>query len=130
MDKIISLTAAILITIPLFTDYRSLLHGGWKWIISFGKLLVNPKMLITFGIAWMITNGWSYLFVLFGGIFQIKWMLTVGLSYQAFLWLPITPEKIITVAISLPLARFIFPNDKKLQEGLKSLSPNAKVKGG
>ena len=32
---------------------------------------------------------------------------------MAFLWLPISPEKIVTVGISIALLKFLFPNDQK-----------------
>lgn len=80
-----------------------------KWLMFF----LNPHLLICFGIAWMITNGWCYLFILFGSVFRIGWMLAVGGGYGAILWLPFTPEKIITVMIAIFLLRLIFPRDEK-----------------
>ncbi len=80
-----------------------------KWLMFF----LNPHLLICFGIAWMITNGWCYLFILFGTVFRIGWMLAVGGGYAALLWLPFTPEKIITVMIAIFLLRLIFPRDEK-----------------
>jgi hypothetical protein len=58
-------------------------------------------MAISFGIAWVITNGWSYLAILFGWLFNISWLLSIGIGYQAFLWLPFTIEKPITFAIGV-----------------------------
>ena len=53
-------------------------------------------------------------------------MTAVGASYLAFLWLPITPEKIITIAIAVFLLKRLFPRDEKtlaylvsLREGIK-----------
>ena len=99
-----------------------------EWLFSLLIIFTSPKILLTFGIAWMITNGWSYLFVGFGIAFDIKWMLVVGSAYQTFLWLPITPEKIITVAISIWLGKLFFPKDDKLQARLLKLSPKNIVK--
>ena len=74
----------------------------------------------------MITNGWSYVFLGVGAFYGIDWMTAVGASYLAFLWLPVTPEKIITVAIAVFLLKRLFPKDKKtlaylvsLREGIK-----------
>lgn len=122
---------AILLTLALFSPYVDLKRVGANaiaWGLNFLKILITPKMLLTFGIAWMITNGWSYLFVGFGIAFDIKWMLGVGTAYQTFLWLPITPEKIVTVAIAIPLAKWLFPKDKKLQARLQELNPKNIVK--
>ena len=82
-----------------------------KKIIQF---ILNPKLLVCFVIAWIITNGWSYVFVFLGTHLKIKWMLSVGSAYLAFLWLPFTPEKLVTIALAIILLRFLFPNDKKM----------------
>lgn len=87
-----------------------------KWLMFF----LNPHLLICFGIAWMITNGWCYLFILFGSVFRIGWMLAVGGGYAALLWLPFTPEKIVTVLISIFLLRLIFPKDQKTLQVLRT----------
>ena len=65
-------------------------------------------MIICFILAWMVTNGWSYVFIAIGFIFKIEWMSTVGLSYQAFLWLPCTPEKLVTIPLAIWFDKLIF----------------------
>jgi hypothetical protein len=44
------------------------------------------------------------------------------------LWLPISPEKIVTVAIAMALLRFLFPNDQKTLGVLKNLYAKVKEK--
>lgn len=80
------------------------------------KLLMfclNPRFLLCFGLAWLITNGWSYILFGLGTLLDVGWMVAVGGGYMAFLWLPISPEKIVTVGISIALLKFLFPNDRK-----------------
>ena len=74
--------------------------------------LLNPRLLLCFGIAWMITNGWCYLFLTLGAILNIPWMAAVGGAYAALLWLPFTPEKIITIPLAIFFLRLLFPHDK------------------
>ena len=81
-----------------------------KKLFSF---VFNPRLLLCLFIAWMITNGWSYIFAFVGGVFDITWMFIVGTAYAGLLWLPFTPEKIITVVIAIFLLRWLFPKDKK-----------------
>ncbi len=83
--------------------------------------LLNPRFLLCLGIAWMITNGWSYIMLGIGTYYGIGWMIAVASAYLAFLWLPISPEKIATFAIALALLRWLFPNDKKTLAVLKQL---------
>lgn len=92
-----------------------------RWLLFLKQMILNPRFLLCFGIAWLITNGWSYLLFGLGMLFDIGWMTTVAGAYMAFLWLPFTPEKIVTFAIALGLRRFIFPKDKKTEEQLNSL---------
>ena len=54
-------------------------------------------------------------------------MTAVAGAYLAFLWLPISPEKIVTVALAMGLLRLLFPNDQKTLAVLKKLY--GKIKG-
>lgn len=99
-----------------------------KFFIKAAQFLFNPRFLLCFGLAWLITNGWSYIMFAIGSFFQIGWMIAVSSAYLAFLWLPVSPEKIITVAIAMALLRWLFPNDKKTLGMLKKLRQKIKLK--
>ena len=73
------------------------------------RLILNWRFLICFGIAWLITNGWSYLLFGLGLLLKNEWLLGISGAYLAFLWLPISPEKVVTCAIALFLVRRLFP---------------------
>lgn len=90
------------------------------------QFLFNPSLLLCLGIAWLITNGWSYILFAIGTYFQIGWMIAVASAYLAFLWLPISPEKIATVAIAIALLRFLFPKDEKTLAVLSRMLKKAK----
>lgn len=93
-------------TIPLKTRIFKQLK---KWLM----VILNPRLLLCLFIAWMITNGWSYVLTAVGTLLEIPWMVVTGGAYMSLLWVPFTPEKILTVIIALSLMRLIFPNDKK-----------------
>ena len=95
-----------------------------KKIIQF---IVNPRLLLCFILAWMITNGWSYLMFGVGTYFKIHWMTALSGAYLAFLWLPVSPEKIVTFVISIALIRWLFPKDEKTIAVLKELYEKAKL---
>ncbi len=92
-----------------------------KWLM----VILNPKLLLCLFIAWMITNGWSYVFTALGTALGITWMTVAGTAYMGLLWVPFTPEKILTVIIAIFLMRLLFPRDKKtiavLREELRKL---------
>ncbi len=81
-----------------------------KKVLNF---IFNPRLLLCFGIAWIITNGWSYIFAALGPFLGLEWMTVAGLAYMGFLWLPFTPEKLLTIAIAIFLLKIIFPKDEK-----------------
>ena len=92
------------------------------------EFIFNPHLLVCFGIAWFITNGWSYVMLGIGSLFRIKWMLGVAGAYLAMLWLPFTPEKLLTVAIAMGLLRLLFPDDRRTLAVLKELREKHKTK--
>lgn len=92
------------------------------------QFITNPRLLLCIAIAWFITNGWSYILFAIGGYFEIPWMLGISSAYLAFLWLPVSPEKLVTFAIAIALLRWLFPNDKKTLAVLRQLHHNVKNK--
>ena len=77
------------------------------------QVIANPRLILCFMIGWLITNGWSYILFGVGTFYEIEWMIAVAGAYLAFLWLPVSPEKIVTCAIAIALLRWLFPNDTK-----------------
>lgn len=90
------------------------------------QFLTNPRLLLCLLIAWFITNGWSYLALAIGTAFGINWLTAVASAYLAFLWLPVSPEKIVTVAIAIALMKKLFPDDRRTLAVLKVLRKNIK----
>ena len=92
-----------------------------KYLITILNFLLNPRFLFCFGVAWIITNGWSYILLLLGYLLDIGWMMTLASAYLAFLWLPVSPEKLVTLGIAMTLLKFLFPNDEKTLGILREL---------
>ncbi len=90
------------------------------------QFITNPRLLLCVAIAWMITNGWSYVLMAVGVWLKIGWMQAVAGAYLAFLWLPISPEKLVTFAIAIVILKKMFPNDEKTLAVLKRLKQKAK----
>ena len=95
-------------------------------ILKVIQFLLNPRLLLCLALAWMITNGWSYILMAIGTYFEIPWMMAVAGAYLAFLWLPVSPEKIATFAIAIALLRWLFPEDQKTLAVLKRWLAKAK----
>ena len=98
----------------MWNRIKSIVKTCWEFI-------VNPRLLLCFLVAWMITNGWSYVMLALGTWLEIKWMIAVAGAYLTFLWLPISPEKMVTLAITVALLRWWFPRDTRTLGKIKSL---------
>ena len=97
------------------------------WLKKAVQFLLNPRLLLCFGIGWIITNGWSYILMGLGTWLEIPWMIAVSGAYLAFLWFPFSPEKLATVAIAIGLLRWLFPNDQKTLAVLIEMKQKAKT---
>ncbi len=98
------------------------------WTKTVLQFLLNPRFLLCFGLAWIITNGWAYITTVIGVALKINWLTTVSAAYLAALWVPFTPEKIITVIIAIFLLKLLFPNDKKTLQKLYEIKNSIKSK--
>lgn len=96
--------------------------GSLSEILSF---ILNPRFVLCFGIGWIITNGWAYILFAAGGMLDIGWMKAVSGAYLTFLWIPFTPEKLVTVTIAIALLRLIFPNDERTLAVLRRMRKKA-----
>ncbi len=99
-----------------------------KFFRSAWEFLANPHLLICLALAWMITNGWSYLFIVFGFLFHLHAMTAIGTAYLAMLWFPFTPEKLITIALAIILLNKLFPKDRRTLVRLKAIKRKALFK--
>jgi len=70
-------------------------------------------MLISFLLAWIITNGWAYAMLGVGIWLDITWAKAVSGTYLGILWLPFTPEKLITVPLALFIQKVLFRRKAK-----------------
>jgi len=76
----------------------------WQLIKETVKPFLKPTVFISFGIAWLVTNGWAYVGAAAGnGAFR-----AVCVAYLAFIWLPTTPEKLITIPLALWFQKILF----------------------
>lgn len=77
------------------------------------RALTNPHLLISVGIAWFITNGWAYCAIGIGGYLGIGWLWKAGTVWAGLLWLPGTPEKLLTLPLAIFILRRLFPSDTR-----------------
>lgn len=84
-----------------------------EWWLKLKHLVATPTMLISFLLAWIITNGWAYAMLGIGIWLDITWAKAIGGAYLSFLWLPFTPEKLITIPLALFIQKVLFRRKAK-----------------
>ena len=91
------------------------------------QFIANPRLLLCWLVAWVITNGWSYILFGIGTYYEIEWMIGVAGADLAVLGRPISPEKLVTAAIDSALLRWLFPSDQKTLAVLRGWYEKAKA---
>lgn len=104
------------------------LHKIKQWIRTIIEFFLNPRLLLCLGLAWVITNGWAYITLSIAAALKIGWLAAVAGAYLAVLWVPFTPEKIITVIIGIFFLKKLFPNDQKTLQKLYLFKQSVKKK--
>lgn len=96
------------------------------WFKATVQFILNPRLFLCFGIAWLITNGWVYIALGLATWLNINWLKAVASAYLAFVWFPFTPEKLITIVIAIFFLKLLFPNDKRTLRRLTLLKKRIK----
>ena len=73
----------------------------WTKIKTYISPFLNWRILVIYLPIWFIMSGWTYLFIFLGTRYKISWMLAAGTFWATLLWLPITPEKLLTIPLTL-----------------------------
>ena len=81
---------------------------------------LNWRILVIYLPIWFIMSGWTYLFIYLGTRHHVGWMLAAGTFWATVLWLPITPEKLITIPLTLFIyVKWVGHSDPKLEAMVK-----------
>ena len=87
-----------------------------KKIKTYISPFLNWRILVIYVPIWFIMSGWTYLFIFLGTKYSVGWMLAAGTFWATVLWLPITPEKLITVPLTLFIyVKWVGHSDPKLE---------------
>ena len=86
------------------------------------KPFMTLKMMLVFGTVWLVSTGWSWVFIVLGPILDIGWMSKVGLGAQVFFWNPFFSEKLITIPFSIWLYTKIFGHSPNIEVSIDERS--------
>lgn len=76
----------------------------WLAIENTIRPYLRPSMFLSFGLAWIITNGGWYILA----IMEVPYISWFARGYVALLWFPFTIEKPITFAIAVWIQKKVF----------------------
>ena len=92
---------------------------AFKKIKTYIAPFLNWRILIIYLPIWFLMSGWTYLFIYLGTKHGVGWMLAAGTFWATILWLPFTPEKLITIPLTLYLYVKLFGSgNEKLERML------------
>ena len=89
------------------------MHKLFNKIKTYISPFLNWRILIIYLPIWFLMSGWTYLFIYLGTKHHISWMLASGTFWATVLWLPITPEKLITIPLTLFIYMRVFGHGNK-----------------
>ena len=101
---------------------KRLLKKIWIYL----KPFCNWRFLVSYSIPFMVVNGWAWIGVILIPVIGMNWFTSASLSWQAILWLPCTPEKLITIPATIFIQTRLFKNDKKTKAQLEEMYAEAK----
>ena len=55
------------------------------WIKTVVEFILNPRLLLCFGLAWIITNGWAYIVMGLGLLIENEWLIGISGGYLAII---------------------------------------------
>jgi len=83
---------------------RAYIYLWWRVYKAEIKPYLKPTLFISFALAWFGTNGWAYVLAAIGS----GWARAVAITYLSILWLPFTPEKLITIPLAFYIQKLVF----------------------
>lgn len=96
---------------------------NYNWLAGLFNKYIKPfltwRILICYLPFWFLATGWAWLFSVIGR----GWLRGAAITWLGILWLPICPEKVVTIPLAIWLHTKIFPKHsvpKVLTETLKN----------
>ena len=99
--------------------FKKLVKKVWIYLRPFFDI----RFLISYFIPFMFTNGWAWIGAAILPIIGANWFTIAATTWLGILWMPWTPEKIITIPIAIWIHTKLF---KKNNEHLDRMYEEAK----
>lgn len=98
----------------------------WNKIIIYLKPFLDWKFLVSYLIPFSLINGWAWVGTFLLPIIGSNWFTIAASTWLAILWMPWTPEKLITIPMAIWIHHLLFKNDKKTKIKMQKMYDEAK----
>ena len=98
----------------------------WNKIIIYLKPFLDWKFLVSYLIPFSLVNGWAWVGTFLLPIIGSNWFTIAASTWLAILWMPWTPEKLVTIPMAIWIHHLLFKNDKKTKIKMQKMYDEAK----
>ena len=98
----------------------------WNKIIIYLKPFLDWKFLVSYLIPFSLINGWAWVGTFLLPIIGSNWFTIAASTWLAILWMPWTPEKLVTIPMAIWIHHLLFKNDKKTKIKMQKMYDEAK----
>lgn len=91
---------------------KKIIKKIWTYIRPF----LDWRFLVSYFIPFMLINGWAWIGSILLPIIGPNWFTIAATTWLTWLWLPWTPEKLVTIPIALWIHKLLFgKTNEKMQ---------------
>ena len=98
----------------------------WNKIMIYLKPFLDWKFLVSYLIPFSLINGWAWVGTFLLPIIGSNWFTIAASTWLAILWMPWTPEKLVTIPMAIWIHHLLFKNDKKTKIKMQKMYDEAK----
>ena len=98
----------------------------WTKIKIYLRPFLDWKFLVSYLIPFSLINGWAWVGTFLLPIIGSNWFTIAASTWLAILWMPWTPEKLVTIPMAIWIHHLLFKNDKKTKIKMQKMYEEAK----
>lgn len=98
----------------------------WTKIKIYLRPFLDWKFLVSYLIPFSLINGWAWVGTFLLPIIGSNWFTIAASTWLAILWMPWTPEKLVTIPMAIWIHHLLFKNDKKTKIKMQKMYDEAK----
>lgn len=104
----------------------SLFHKVVNKVWIYLKPFLNWRFLVSYSVPFMLINGWAWIGVFLFPYYK-NWFTIASVSWMTFLWMPFTPEKLVTIPMAIWIHTLIFKHEKRTRAMLDQMYAEARA---